>query len=279
MMRISFITCVSVVFLTSAAAAQNTPWQFRWQQGQTLTYRVEHVSSASETISETKTESKTQLNLTKRWQVLEVDATGVATVQLSLLALRLETTKPSGGTLLFDSANRDKSDPHMAEELSRFVGQPLAVLRVDLYGRVIEVKESKHGPASRFEAEPPFVIVLPNGAPLPGQSWQRPYKIKLEPPQGTGDAFDAVQRYTCKSAADGTATVALTTTLKAMPESPLDRVPLLQLQPEGEIVFDTQAGRLIQARLKIEKELQEHQGKGSSYRFQSTYVEDLLGDK
>jgi hypothetical protein len=280
MIRISWTTCLAVALFSSAATAQNAPWQFRWQQGQILTYRVEHISSASETISETKTESKTQLNLTKRWQVLEVDATtGVATVQLALLALRLETTKPSGGTLLYDSANPDKSDPHMAEELARFVGQPLAVLRVDIYGRVIEVKESKHGPASRFEAEPPFVIVLPNGAPKPEQSWQRPYKIKVEPPQGTGDAYDAVQRYTCKSVADGIATVALTTALKTMPESLLDRVPLLQLQPEGEVVFDTQAGRLLRARLKIEKELTGQQGQGSTYRFQSLYTEEFAGDK
>jgi len=277
--RCLMLTWLAIVFVPSIATAQTAAWQFRWQQGQTLTYRVEHISSAAETATDSKSESKTQLNLTKRWQVLEVDGAGVATLQLSLLALRLETTKPSGGTLLYDSANPEKSDPHMAEELARLVGQPLAVLRVDIYGRVVEVKESKHGPASKFEAEPPFVVVLPNGAPAPEQSWQRPYKITLAPPQGTGDAYDAVQRYTCKSVAQGLATVTLTTTLKAMPESMLDRVPLLQLQPEGEVVFDTQSGRLLQARLKIEKELTGHQGQGSSYRFQSSYAEDLVVDK
>ncbi len=273
------ITWLALMLVPSAGRAQTPAWQFRWQQGQTLTYRVEHVSGASETIGENKSESKTQLNLTKHWQVLEVDATGTATLQLTLSALRLETTKPSGGTLLYDSADPQKSDPHMAEELARFVGQPLAVLRVDIYGRVVEVKESKHGPASRFESEPPFVVVLPSGTPAANQAWERSYKITLAPPQGTGDAYDTTQKYLCKSFAGGVAAIAMTTTLKAMPESLLDRVPLLQLLPEGEIAFDAQNGRLLHARLKVEKELTGQQGQGSSYRFQSSYAEDLVTEK
>jgi len=55
----------------------------------------------------------------------------------------------------------------------------------------------------------------------------------------------------------------------------LDRVPLLQLQPQGEIVFDLQAGRLRSATLRVDKELTGHQGEGSSYRFQSVYSEEI----
>ncbi len=64
-----------------------------------------------------------------------------------------------------------------------------------------------------------------------------------------------------------------------MPESLLDRVPLLQLQPEGEVVFDFKEGRLSRASLHIEKELKGHQGEGSSYRFQSTYTEEFIGNR
>jgi hypothetical protein len=255
------------------------PWQFRWQPGQVHTYRVEHNTVAADVTANNKTESKTKLNLAKRWQVLDVDAKGVATLQLSVTALRLETTTPSGGTLLFDSQNADKSDPQMREQLGRFVGQTLAVLRIDPQGRVVEVKESKHGPASRFESELPFVFVLPEQGPQVGQTWERAYQITLEPPQGTGDKYQASQKYVCKAVTGNAATVAVTTLLKTMPESLLDRVPLLQLQPEGEVVFDLQAGRLHSASLRIEKELVGHQGEGSRYQFQSTYTEEYVGNK
>jgi hypothetical protein len=52
---------------------------------------------------------------------------------------------------------------------------------------------------------------------------------------------------------------------------------VLQLQPEGEVVFDLQAGRLQSARLRIDKELKGHQGEGSSYKFQSAYTEKYVG--
>ena len=279
MVRAFLFAIVSGLILTPLGWAQAGQWQFRWQQGQTLTYVVEHATSAAEVVGDSKSDTRTKLNLTKRWQVLDVDASGVATLQLSLAALRLEATTPTGGVLLFDSNDPAKSDEHMREELGKFVGQPLAVLRMDVYGRVVEVKESKHGPASRFDSELPFVFTLPAGAPAPGQGWDRAYKITLAPPQGTGEKYDAVQKYVCKAVANGLATLTLSTELKNMPENALDRVPLLQLQPEGEVVFDIAHGRLHSASLKIEKELKGHQGEGSSYKFQSSYTEKYLEGK
>jgi hypothetical protein len=263
-----------VLFASSASSSAQTSL-FRWQEGQVLTYRIEHVTSASETVGKNTTETKTKLNVTKQWRTVSLDAAGVATLELSLAALRLETTKPSGGLLIFDSTDEAKSDPQMSEQLKKYVGHPLALLRMDGRGKIIEVKESKHGPASRFESEPPFVLVFPNAALQEGMTWERPYQITIDPPQGTGEKYDAVQQCVCKSVSPDTATFALTTTFKTQPESLLDRVPLLQLQPQGEIVFDVQAGRLRSATLRVDKELTGHQGEGSSYRFQSLYTEEI----
>ena len=275
MFRVALLALAGALAFTPASPAQTQSKMFRWETGQLLTYRVEHTTSAAETVSGTKSETKTKLNLTKRWYVAAVDPAGVATIQLSLAALRLETTTPSGGVLLFDSSDPEKSDPQMSGQLKKYVGDVLATLRVDGQGKVIEVKESKHGPASRFESEPPFVLVFPDAALTEGMNWSRSYKITIEPPQGTGEKYDAVQECTCKSVAQGSATFALTTTLKTQPESVLDRVPLLQLQPEGEVTFDVQSGRLQSAILRVDKELTGHQGEGSSYHFVSTYKEEI----
>jgi hypothetical protein len=269
----------AVLIASAPVPAQTEAWHFRWQRGQVLIYRVEHVTSASEVTGSGTSESTTRLSLSKRWKVLELDSAGIATLALSLDALRLETATPNRDPLVFDSGNPDKSDPHLREQLTRFVGQPLAVIRVDGRGKVVDVKESRHGPASRFESEPPFVIVMAPEGLRPGQSWERAYRITLEPPQGTGEKYEALQRYACQRVADNTATVTLTTLLKALPESLLDRVPLLQMQPEGEVDFDIKEGRLRRVSLRIEKELKGHQGMGSSYRFHSSYTEEYLGDK
>jgi hypothetical protein len=260
--------------LSGRSSGQGPGLQFRWQPGLTLSYRVEHVTSASETLGGQTSESKTKLKLQKQWKVLEVDSAGVATLQLALAALRLETVAGTG-KLLFDSADPAKSDPDLRSQLQKYVGPPIALLRIDARGRVVEVKESQHGPASRWESELPFIVMLPDAGPQPGQTWERSYKITLEPPQGTGEKYDAVQKYDCKAVEAGTATMGLTTILKSMPENLLDRVPLLQLQPEGEVVFDLENGRLAKAVLHIKKEMTGQQGQGSSYRFESTYTEEI----
>src|SRR5579885_721758 len=249
MLRTLIPVAVIVLALGPAAPAQTPGWRFRWEKGQVLTYRVEHVSTATEVAGGQTNGFSSKLTLTKRWQVKDVDAGGVATLEMSLTTMRHEITPPGGKALVFDSADPDKSDPAMKEELSKYVGPVLAVLRVDGFGRVVEVKESKHGPASKFESDLPFKLVLPAAAVTEGASWERPYKITLEPPQGTGEKYDARQTYTCRSIKDGAATVAFVTTLLSQPESVADRRPLLPMQTEGEVVFDVSAGVMKSAKV------------------------------
>ena len=278
MIRTGLAAAAILLAAAALASAQPASGPLRWQAGQTLTYRAEQVTLATDTGADGKVECRTKLNLLKRWQVQSVDAAGVATLQLTLASLRLETTTPGGDKLLFDSIEPDKSTPELRQQLSAFVGKPLALLRVDGQGRVVEVKESKFGPASRYENELPFVGVLPADEPKPDQQWQREYKITLEPPQGAGEKYDAIQKYYCKSVTDGTAVTAMTTELKTPP--PLaEQAALLQLEPEGEVVFDLKAGRLKSASLKIDREVKGRQGEGSSYRVQSTYSEEYVGDR
>jgi hypothetical protein len=277
MMRMA--TAAGVLVLAAGlAAAQAPPGRLHWQAGQVLTYRVEQTTFSSDAGGDGKVESRTKLNEIKRWQVVAVDTAGVATLQLSLAALRLETVTPGGDTLLYDSAEPDKSTPELRTQLGGFVGKALALLRVDGQGRVVEVKESKFGPASRYDSELPFVGVLPADGPKAGQEWQREYKITMEPPAGAGDKYDAVQKYVCKNVADGAAVVAVTTALKT-PPSPAEQAALLQLEPEGEIVYDLKAGRLRSASLKIDREVKNHQGEGTSYHVQGTYLEEFVTDR
>src|SRR5437867_3803109 len=99
MIRAVLLSMIATLLSATSLPTQSDPKIFHWEQGQILTYRVEQITAASETAENKTTETKTKLNLTKRWKILVVDQSGVATVELSLLALRLEQTKPDGGVL------------------------------------------------------------------------------------------------------------------------------------------------------------------------------------
>jgi hypothetical protein len=266
----SLVSLVAV----AAATAQTPAWRFHWRPGQVLTYRVDQVTSAIEEAEGKKTEATSKMSNVKSWKVVEVDAKGTATLQLSLLSLRLETTTPNGEVLLFDSANQQQSTPQLREQLSKFVGQTLAILRVNVQGKVVQVKESKFGPAGGYDSEPPFVLTLPDGGPQ--KTWERSYKITLPPPQGTNDQFDAQRKYEVTKYTDKSMTVTLATALKSPPAAAADQIPLLQMQPEGEVVFNLQTGLLESARLLVNKEVKGHRGEGSSYKFRSNYTEQLV---
>jgi hypothetical protein len=265
------------LILAPGALGQAPGWRFQWEPNQVLTYKVEQTTTASEVIEGKKAETVSRLANTKRWQVLDVDAAGTATLQLSMAALKIETTTPTGEVMVFDSANPDKSNPQMREQLSKFVGQPLATLRVNKQGKVVEVKECKFGPASRFECEPPFIVTFPpEGFP---SDWDRSYQVTVEPPQGAGEKYDAVQKYSCRTVEGKIAGIAFSTALKTKPMAPVDEIPLFSVLPQGQVQFDFQAGKMLSARLTIQKELTDHQGAGSNYHFQSSYSEELIPDR
>jgi hypothetical protein len=269
-----FTAVVGLVILgTVPASAQEPSWHFQWKNGQMLKYRVDHNTTVTETVMGVKEQTTSKLKLVKQWKVLAVDGSGVGTLQLTLLSMRNEQIRPNGETLIFDSAEPDKSTPALKDGLMKYVGTPIAEVRIDAQGRVLE---SKKGPIERYDAEPALLLVLPAGTVTQGKSWERPFTITLNPPQGTGEKYSAVQQYECKETNSQFARIGVRTVVKNMPANPLDQVPLFQRMPEGEVIFNYKSGYLHSAHIRIVRDLTEHQGKNSSYRFESDYREEFV---
>lgn len=264
---------VSVCLLGVSSQAQAAPWTFRWQKGQVLAYQVEHVTKVAEVLAGNKVEMSSKLKLLKRWHIDAVDSQGIATVRLTLASMRNEQTRPNGEVLLFDSEQPDKCTPELREQLAKFIGTTLAVLRVDSQGKVIETVQ---GSATQFECDLPFTVCLPTADASEGQAWQRSFQVVLDPPFGAGEKYAASQQYEVLKLSGNQATLRLNTVIKDMPKSAAEQMPLLQKQPQGEVVFDLAGGQVLSADLRIEREVQGHQGAGSSYRFESRHVEKLV---
>jgi hypothetical protein len=134
---------------------------------------------------------------------------------------------------------------------------------------VVEVVETSVGSPSQYENELPFVGVLADKPMQTDMTWDRTYKITLAPPQGTGETYAAIQHHRVREIKGNNVVIRVNTELKTQPEAVADRIPLLQLLPEGEFEFDTKAGLLRRAELKVDQTLPNHRGPGSSHHFQS----------
>jgi hypothetical protein len=251
--------------------------RFKWQPGQTLHYKVTQVTIVQETTLDEKTQkpvattSQTTLALTRRWAVKVVDPNGIATLEMSITSLKNEIRQPDGNTVVRDSANAEH-----AKEMAEYLNRPIVVVRMDPQGRLAEVKETKQGSAARLHAELPFRLTLPDAGPTEAQSWERTFGLKLDPPLGTGENYDFIQKYTCKQVKDGLAVVSVETALKAPPKATAEQVPLVPMLWTGDLYFNIAAGKYHAARLTAKSELADHLGEGTRFVYQSSYNEDAL---
>jgi hypothetical protein len=265
----------------SAAAADAA--RFKFEKGQVLTYHVVQATTATETVIDEKTtkpieqQHVTKHSVVRKWKVTDVDDKGVATLAMSIDSMKWEQKRPDGQSDTFDSAKPD--DLQKNEEMAKMIGPVVAVVRIDTAGKVVEVKESKFGSPARFTIDLPLKIVLPESGPKEGQTWDRTFTIKLDPPQGTGETYEAIQKFTAKTPVNGFTVIAVSTTVKELPAQASDQIPLLPMLMEGDVYFHERSGRYYAARLKIKRELSNHQGEGTKYIFESTYAEDLKVEK
>src|SRR5260370_42084761 len=89
---------LSAVIVLSAAlpSLAQTPWQFRWQKGLVLTYKIKHVTSVVEIVGTSKNSSNSNLDLVNRWMVSDIDAKGVSPPTLALVSMRNEQKRGDG---------------------------------------------------------------------------------------------------------------------------------------------------------------------------------------
>jgi hypothetical protein len=274
-----FVAVSVVLALVSAALAQPPAAapRFKWESGKVFSYRVVQQTVVTETTLDEKTskpvtgEAKTSLTLVRKWTVKDVDKNGVATLEMNITEMKNEF-RQSDGTI----TSVDSSKPEDAKAMAAFLNVPIVTVRMDARGQIVEVKEAKVGSAARLHAELPFRVVLPDAAAAAGATWDRTFGVKLDPPHGTGENYDFVQKYTSKGEKDGLFVVGVETALKAPPKAVAEQVPLVPMLWTGDVYFNVGAGKFHAARLKAKSELVNHQGEGTKFVYESTYSEDAI---
>ncbi len=271
------------VALCATPAVAQQPLRFKWQQGQALTYGVQQTTTVVETTLEEGTSKPvtgatvTKLALTRRWEVTAVDAAGAATLEMSISAFRQQINRPGApdkdGKPTIDSTVLDSATPEGQQQTAAFLNKPIVTIKLDPQGRLLDAKTAS-GSADRLQAELPFRLVFPDQPPAAGASWERAFTIKLDPPHGTGEKHEATQTYTLKGEAQGVATVAVATALKAAPKDPAELPPLVPMLWEGEVYFHRETGRYAGARLAVKREVANHQGEATKFVYETTYTEE-----
>jgi hypothetical protein len=271
MVNYSLFALALVVAAGPRVCAADAP-RFTWKAGDAHTFDVIHHTTILETASAVAngpivtTKLQTKLTLRRTWTVTAVDANGNAALALAITSFRNETTRGgpdgSGETTIIDSAS-----PEGAQHVAQHLNKTILTATVDARGRVSEVKTDNAASAARLKAELPFRIEWPETA---AAKWSRDFAITLDPPAGTGEAFDAVQIH---EATDMPGQYRITTSLKKPPTDAAELQPLLPFLWEGTITIDPQSRQYQGCKLAVQKTIEGHQGKGTKFKFESAWEE------
>src|SRR5262245_14037012 len=83
------------VALSAAVASADAP-RFKFQKGDTLAYHLVQTTNVTESVPDEKTNKPiesavaTKVDLVRHWKVTDVDAAGVATLEMSIVSMRWE---------------------------------------------------------------------------------------------------------------------------------------------------------------------------------------------
>ncbi len=274
------IACAFILVTLPFAAAEDAPkLRFAWAKGGTATYRVVQATNVQETVLDEPAKkpsditTNTKLTITKTWAVKGVETDGSATLEMVTTAFRQEITQTAGdmkpAVRVLDSANADDA------KAMAFLNKPVLTLKVDPLGRVSDVKSDNPAAADRLQADLPFKLHLLEAAPVANGTWERAFELKLPPPIGTGEKFDATQKYTFRGMNKDFAVVGVATALKNPPDDAALMPAIVPMLWEGDVFFNAKTGQYHGAKLTAKKEIANHQGEGTKFRYASEYTEAL----
>lgn len=272
----TLLILLTLHLLADLACAQ-APLRFVWKQGDAHIFTVQQTIKVTEHVPTTPGGKPTpqvnlvKMKLTRKWVVTAVDASGTATLEMSILALRQEITPPgpNAETLIKDSA-----DPKDAAEMADYLNKPLLKITLDSRGQLVLTDEARANPiVSRLQVELPFRLALPDAADTASNAWERTFPFTVDPPVGTGERYDFKQTYRVKVSKGTRIMLTMSTDVLNPPKAATDMQPLLPLLWSGEIEFDTEKGQYLGSQLRIQKDLLNHAGPGTKFEIECAYSE------
>jgi hypothetical protein len=269
-----------VFFPVASTVSAQTPASFKYKIGDEYQFKIEQLTLIEDTNIDENTKKpvtnklQSKLSVLKHWKVRDVLKDGSGVMELSISRMRLERSNGKDAPTVFDSEKPDPANPSNEAEFKKFINQTLAVVVVNPKGIVTEVKETKQTSAKGFQIDLPFKIMLPEKEMATGATWKRDFEIELPPPAGTGEKYKASQKCEYTGDANQMQKIHLSTSIADFPTG-IDAIPLLKYLAEGDVYFHNQSGRYIGCRLVGRKIVENYQGEGTRYAYESSLSEDL----
>lgn len=251
--------------------------RYQFAPGQVLRYQISQDAQVERTVGDNTQKMTSRGSSIRQRKVLEVDAQGNASVELSLIQVKLEATLPGSPPLRFDSEKPEQASPAFAK-YREIVGRPLAILKIAPSGSVLDYKPLVTDEAAQAMTtrNGQLAVPLPAEPVAIGASWRNNFDVSVRAPTGQAQKLVAQQIYTLTQVQNDLATIEYKTVILTPVGDPALEAQLLQFQPEGEVQFDVRRGIVVDQKLAVDKNVVGFAGATSAMRVRDSLTERLL---
>jgi hypothetical protein len=243
---------------------------YKFSPGQTFHTKVVHLVTVETTIKGATQVAKTRSVSTKSWKIQDVADNGDITFVHQVDHVDMWQSVTGRQEVKYNSLT-DKTPPPGYELVAASVGVPLATVKMDRHGRVLERKNT-HSQFNPGIGE--LTIPLPPQRVKVGAKWSIPDEIKLKQENGQIKKVNTVQVYRLEKVETGVATISLETQVLTPLNDPKLRSDLVQRLQRGTIKFDIDTGHLLHKQLDMSETVLGFNGADSRMEFLARFTEE-----
>jgi hypothetical protein len=247
--------------------------QYRFEPGQVLRWQVEHQAKIETTISGTTQTADTETESVKVWRVSSLDDDGNATFVYEVEKVDMRQRLTGRREVHYNSEN-DAETPPGFENVAQSVGVPLAKIKLDPRGQVIDREDFRERPTGSRRGL--AAIVLPGEAVPIGHVWYLPDTVQVTLAGGGNKVIKLRQRFTLESVEGNKATIAMATEVLSVLDDASVKAQLIQARVDGYVEFDIERGCVIRQASEVDDSVVGFQGDGSRLAYEMHMTEELL---
>ncbi len=246
--------------------------QYKFRKGDVLKWKIVHLATTETTIQEKPETSKTRSVAIRRWEVLDVDEHGNATIEVTVEEVEMWQHISDRAEVSYNSRT-DKTAPPEYMAVAETVGVPLLKAKVTPNGQIVGRNRPKKG----FDLGlGDMTIPFPKTPLAVGKSWYVPRDLMIQLPGGTVKRIKIRQKYTLIKVETGVATIRV----KSQPVTPVNNpqieAQLMQDLIDGTIRFDLDAGCLLSRQVDWDDTVVEFAGPASMIKYRARLTEKRI---
>jgi hypothetical protein len=247
--------------------------RYQFHAGDALRWTVVHRCRINTTVSGSTQTADTTTTSIKLWRVHAVKPDGSIVFDHMVQSVDMRHRLSGRGEVHYNSRT-DFVPPHGFEDVARAVGVPLAVVRIDNRGKILERKQNFVKAAVAGQGE--ITIQLPEQAVAAGGRWSSVNNLDVPLSDGSVKRLRAMQSFCLESVKTGVATISMSTQILTPINDPAIEAQVLQYETCGTIRFDIDRGQILGRQIDIDKSVVGFRGEASSIRYIGRSTEERL---